>query len=84
MTIRREVARSYGCMPGSSVNVVCKGCTAKGRIDWVMGVSGRGQGQVVFQGMELDHVTPESAGGATASHNLQLLCRPCNRRKGAR
>jgi 5-methylcytosine-specific restriction endonuclease McrA len=33
---------------------------------------------------ELDHITPLAAGGEHADQNLQLLCRPCNRRKGTK
>ena len=33
--------------------------------------------------MEADHITPWSQGGKTTIDNLQLLCRDCNRRKGA-
>ncbi len=33
--------------------------------------------------MEADHITPWSQGGQTTLDNLQLLCRECNRRKGA-
>ena len=31
-----------------------------------------------------DHVIPESKGGATTEENLQTLCGPCNRAKGAK
>lgn len=34
--------------------------------------------------MEADHVTPWSEGGKTVESNCQMLCRECNRRKGAR
>lgn len=34
--------------------------------------------------LSCDHVVPESRGGATTLDNLQVLCRPCNSRKGAR
>lgn len=33
---------------------------------------------------ELDHIVPLAAGGAHDDANLQLLCMPCNRSKGAR
>lgn len=33
--------------------------------------------------MEGDHITPWSEGGRTTTDNLQMLCRSCNRRKGA-
>jgi 5-methylcytosine-specific restriction endonuclease McrA len=32
--------------------------------------------------IELDHVVPVSFGGVTELHNLQLLCRDCNMKKG--
>lgn len=31
--------------------------------------------------MEVDHVVPWSRGGVDSLHNLQPLCRPCNRAK---
>lgn len=34
--------------------------------------------------LSVDHIVPESKGGATDLSNLQTLCRPCNSRKGAR
>ena len=34
--------------------------------------------------MEADHVTPCRDGGRTVPENCQMLCRDCNRRKGAR
>jgi HNH endonuclease len=33
--------------------------------------------------LQFDHVIPVALGGATTAANLQLLCGPCNRRKGA-
>jgi hypothetical protein len=33
---------------------------------------------------EIDHIVPRAAGGGRGSTNLQLLCRRCNRAKGAR
>jgi 5-methylcytosine-specific restriction endonuclease McrA len=32
--------------------------------------------------LELDHITPKSAGGQPTVDNLQTLCRDCNRLKG--
>ncbi len=34
--------------------------------------------------MEADHITPWREGGRTIAANCQLLCRECNRRKGAK
>lgn len=33
--------------------------------------------------LTIDHIHPESKGGATELQNLQTLCMPCNLRKGA-
>jgi 5-methylcytosine-specific restriction endonuclease McrA len=34
--------------------------------------------------LHFDHVIPVSKGGANTVANIQLLCGPCNRTKGAR
>lgn len=34
--------------------------------------------------MEGDHITPWAEGGVTTSDNCQMLCKECNRRKGAK
>ncbi len=37
-----------------------------------------------FDAMEGDHIDPWSKGGKTIAGNCQMLCKPCNRRKGAK
>ena len=37
-----------------------------------------------FSEMEGDHITPWRDGGRTVKENCQMLCRECNRRKGAK
>lgn len=39
---------------------------------------------VLFAEMHLDHVIPLSRGGRHAYNNVQMLCRLCNQRKGAK
>jgi hypothetical protein len=47
----------------------------------------RDKGQCVRCGsrelLEFDHVIPVAAGGSSTERNIQLLCEPCNRSKGA-
>ena len=44
----------------------------------------RGGEELDFSEMEGDHITPWRDGGRTVKENCQMLCRECNRRKGAR
>lgn len=37
-----------------------------------------------FEEMEADHITPWSKGGKTIPDNCQVLCLPCNRKKGGK
>ncbi len=41
-------------------------------------------GEVGYDFMELDHIKPRAKGGEDSPGNIQLLCGPCNRRKGDR
>lgn len=41
-------------------------------------------GQFNISDMEGDHITPWSEGGTTTADNCQMLCRRCNRLKGAK
>ena len=34
--------------------------------------------------MEGDHITPWAEGGVTTAENCQMLCKDCNRKKGAK
>jgi hypothetical protein len=40
------------------------------------------QALVTGQPLQIDHITPESAGGSSDEANLWLACVPCNQRKG--
>lgn len=55
--------------------------------DVVAEVMRRDEGRCVecgaTQDLQLDHIVPFSRGGSNVVSNLQLLCGPCNRRKGA-
>lgn len=53
----------------------CRACGAR---------AGASDGKRMPEGFELDHAYPYSRGGAHTLENLQLLCTPCNRSKGAR
>lgn len=81
---RRRLAVKYGCPPGESIKASCSMCEASGRIIWTRTQTGRPAGWVIFADLEIDHVTPESAGGSNAAENLVLSCRSCNRSRGAR
>lgn len=39
-------------------------------------------GTAEFSTLTLDHLLPRSQGGCDCAENLQLLCEPCNAKKG--
>lgn len=81
--VRREVAKKYGCEPGSTHPVECFYCGIPGKIWWPLASSGAPSYWVAFD-LEMDHFEPESVGGETLEHNIVLACRSCNRRKNSR
>lgn len=80
---RIAVAERYVCPPGGSTTVTCERCDTIGFIYWWPRRDGRPSGWVSFT-LELDHIQPEALGGTHGPENIQLLCRRCNRQKGAR
>jgi len=76
---RRGLAKKYGCLPGNSGSAECYFCGSPGMVHWHKLSSGRPSSWVSFSGLEIDHLVPESKGGASASENLVLSCRSCNR-----
>lgn len=76
---RQALAARHGCGPGETVDVACAFCGAPGKV-W----RPPNGGWVTFPGLEIDHVIPEIVGGSSHPDNLRLLCRRCNRSKGAR
>jgi 5-methylcytosine-specific restriction endonuclease McrA len=75
---RRALAERHGCGPNQRGAVArCELCGAAGQIS-------RFGAWTHFAGLEIDHVRPESMGGASDPDNLALLCRRCNRSKGHR
>lgn len=80
---RKEVALNNGCENGGQVAAKCAHCSATGTITWFKSRNQFG-GWVHFSGLEMDHIIPESKGGTGLPENIQLLCRRCNRRKGAK
>lgn len=47
------------------------------------GICAHCQEKFTFEEMEGDHIKPWKEGGRTEPDNLQMLCRPCNKSKGA-
>jgi 5-methylcytosine-specific restriction endonuclease McrA len=48
---------------------------------WCAGDCGR---RIPYDQMTIDHIIPKSKGGTDRWPNLQLMCGPCNNRKGDR
>jgi hypothetical protein len=80
---RRALAERYGCQPGQNIAAYCP-CGAPGKIHWFPLTNGRAGSWVAFSGLEIDHIIPEFRGGTSDPENLTLLCRRCNRSKGAK
>ena len=74
---RRVIARRYGLEGVGNVKVGCRICGQVGHIYWMT------PSWVTFDGLELDHIIPESQGGTGEADNIDLICRNCNRRKGS-
>ena len=77
------IGRYHGASAGVDAVAHCEYCNKEGKIHWPKTLRGKGM-WVHFDGLELDHIHPESKGGETIYENIQLLCRKCNRRKGAK
>lgn len=75
---RRALARRYGCEFGYVTTVPCHYCGKPGRISWT-----QARYWPHFE-HQIDHVVPESLGGASVVENFVLACQPCNGSKGAR
>lgn len=81
LAARRSLALKYNCKPGASTEASCYYCGFKGKIYWQKLNNGNPGSWVYFQGLEIDHLEPESHGGISESTNLVLACRECNRSK---
>lgn len=81
---RRAVALRHGAIPGETTAASCERCGAAGLIFWPRLFSGRPGAWVSFSKLELDHIHPVVHGGSGQPENVALLCRDCNRRKGAK
>lgn len=81
LSARRNLAVKYNCKPGSTIEANCYYCGFQGRIHWQKLSNGKPGSWVYFQGLEIDHLEPESQGGVGEATNLVLACRECNRSK---
>ena len=83
--VRMELAERYGCPAGGRVDLRCASCQRPGAMAWALpGIRPSPIGWITLVGLEFDHVIPEHLGGETSAANLTVLCRRCNRVKGAR
>ena len=82
-SIRQRIGKEHGASVGVDAVAYCQHCHKEGKIYWPKTLTGKGM-WVHFVNLELDHIHPESKGGATTYENIQLLCRECNRRKGSK
>lgn len=78
---KKAVVRRAGATPGGTTVATCHYCGAVGEIWWPLTYTGRIGSHIVLDGLEFDHVYPESKGGASTPDNIVLACRPCNRGK---
>ncbi len=83
-SVRRDIAKKYGCQPGKQKKVDCYYCGLQGEVYWFAFPDGRPSSWVTFPGLEIEHLIAESEGGETQSENLVLACRNCNRSKGTK
>ena len=60
------------------------GPTSRTACGWQHGVCPLFGAHFELAQMEADHITPWRDGGRTIPANCQMLCRDCNRRKGAK
>jgi hypothetical protein len=76
---RRRLALRNGGSFGQVTEAFCYYCEALGYIHWTLS-----RYYPVFINLEMDHFIPKALGGSDDWSNLELVCPPCNRSKGAR
>jgi 5-methylcytosine-specific restriction endonuclease McrA len=81
---RIERAQAIVAMDGRQHSPVVRGAIPED-IKQVVWIRDGGRCRYCGSGSELqfDHVIPVAMGGSSSPENLQILCGPCNRRKGA-
>lgn len=90
-TTKLEYAKTLGARPDESIDVRCAHCDLPGTLAWVTPhdhptIRFRRVGTQVLLSppLEFDHIHPLRWGGLHEATNLQILCNPCNLRKGAK